>query len=79
LPSGPFAFAQGSSGALKMTGVKGSFYAALTGRSSTKHLTENPILDGQASVKGMYQFAIDMGEENSYTPAAPKGVEGEVL
>jgi len=22
----------------------------------------------------MYQFAIDMGEENSYTPAAPKGV-----
>jgi hypothetical protein len=30
-------------------------------------------------VKDMYQFAIDMGEENSYTPAAPKGVEGEVL
>jgi hypothetical protein len=22
----------------------------------------------------MYQFAIDMGEENSYTPAAPQGV-----
>jgi len=27
----------------------------------------------------MYQFAIDMGEENSYTPAAPKGVEAEDL
>jgi hypothetical protein len=23
----------------------------------------------------MPSFAIDMGEENSYTPAAPKGVE----
>ena len=22
----------------------------------------------------MYRFAIDMGEENSYSPAAPKGV-----
>jgi hypothetical protein len=22
----------------------------------------------------MYQFAVDMGEENSYAPAAPKGV-----
>jgi hypothetical protein len=22
----------------------------------------------------MYQFAIDMGEQNSYTPAAPQGV-----
>jgi hypothetical protein len=23
----------------------------------------------------MYQFAIDMGEETSYTPAAPKGAK----
>jgi hypothetical protein len=23
----------------------------------------------------MYQFAIDMGEENGYTPAAPKGAK----
>jgi hypothetical protein len=28
---------------------------------------------------GMYQFAIDMGEEKSYSTAAPKGVEGKVL
>jgi hypothetical protein len=29
------------------------------------------------SVKSMYQFAIDMGEENSYSTAAPKGVEAK--
>jgi len=27
----------------------------------------------------MYQSAIDMGEENSYTPAAPKGVEAKIF
>jgi hypothetical protein len=27
----------------------------------------------------MYQFAIDMGEENNYTPAAPKGVEAKIF
>ena len=32
------------------------------------------MLPPDTLVKGMYQFAIDMGEENSYTPAAPKGV-----
>lgn len=32
-----------------------------------------------AIVTAMYQFAIDMGEENSYTPAAPKVVEAEDL
>ena len=79
LPSGPFAFARGPSGALKMTGERGSRYAALKGRSSTKDRTENPILSGQTIVTDMYQFAIDMGEENSYSLAAPQGVEGEVL
>jgi hypothetical protein len=29
--------------------------------------------------KDMYQFAVDMGEENSYTPAAPKGVEAKIF
>jgi hypothetical protein len=27
----------------------------------------------------MYQFAIDMGEENSYSTAAPQGVEAKVF
>jgi hypothetical protein len=27
----------------------------------------------------MYQFAIDMGEENSYSLAAPKGVEAKIF
>lgn len=33
------------------------------------------------SVRAMYQFAIDMGEENSYSPTAPEGVDvaGEVF
>ena len=30
-------------------------------------------------IASMYQFAIDMGEENSYATAAPKGVEAEDL
>jgi hypothetical protein len=29
--------------------------------------------------KAMYQFAIDVGEENSYTPAAPQGVEAKIF
>jgi hypothetical protein len=31
---------------------------------------------GQAC-QAVYQFAIDMGEENSYTPAAAQGVKAE--
>jgi hypothetical protein len=31
------------------------------------------VLPPDTLVKAMYQFAIDMGEENSYTSAAPKG------
>jgi hypothetical protein len=27
----------------------------------------------------MYQFAIDMGEENGYSPAAPQGVEAKIF
>jgi hypothetical protein len=30
-------------------------------------------------IKAMYQFAIDMGEENSYTRAAPQGVEAKIF
>jgi len=34
---------------------------------------------GHWFVKAMYQFAIATGEENSYTPAAPKGVEAKIF
>jgi len=37
------------------------------------------MVRGAAIVKAMYQFAIDMGEENSYTPTAPKGVEAKIF
>jgi hypothetical protein len=30
-------------------------------------------------VKSMYKFAVDMGEENSYTPAAPQGVDAKIF
>jgi hypothetical protein len=41
--------------------------------------SRKPIWFGGAIVKAMYQFAIDMGEENSYSPKAPQGVEAKVF
>jgi hypothetical protein len=54
-------------------------HSAVSTQHSAKTGPENDMVRGAAIVKAMYQFAIDMGEENSYTPATPQGVKAKDL
>jgi hypothetical protein len=42
-------------------------------------LQENDMAPQDSFVRGMSSFAIDLGEENIYTPAAPQGVNGKIV
>jgi hypothetical protein len=46
-------------------------------RESTQAEKPELVLIAKLAHPGLSLFAIDMGEENSYTPAAPQGVTSQ--